>query len=439
LINHVIKSLMLEVANVLPSLSTTDPFTEFIKQHALPINQVKEVDDLGDAINEVFKGKSALLFDAAPTILILETYKSKTRNIEEPVTEAMVRGPRSGFTESLLDNTTLLRQGLMTPELTFIPYEVGTKTKRKLVLAYMEGIANAELVNEAKRRIEQIHIDQVLESGYIEQLIEDNPYSPFPQVQSTERPDRVIAALNEGRVAILLDGTPFALIVPVTFAMLLQSPEDYYERWIPTSLLRLMRYVSAFVSLFLPSIYIAFISFHQGLIPTKLAISIAGTREGVPFPSIIEALIMEISIEVLREAGLRLPRTVGQTVGLVGGLVVGETAVRAGIVSPIMVSVVGLTAISSFAIPQYSAGISLRLLRFVSMFCAAVLGIYGVLLFFLGVCIHLVKLESFGVPYIAPAVPYRLRDWKDFILRFPLRTMKLRPKMMNTQDPVRKS
>ena len=205
-------------------------------------------------------------------------------------------------------------------------------------------------------------------SGYVEQLIEDNYLSPFPQVQSTERPDKVIAALMEGRVAILLDGTPFVLIVPVTFSMMMQSPEDYYERWIPGTLIRLLRFGTAIISLFAPALYISFISFHPGLIPTKLAISIIGGREGVPFPAIIEGLFMEIAIEILREAGLRLPKPIGSAMGIVGGLIIGQSAVSAGIVSPIMVIVVAATAISSFALSHYSTAIPLRILRFVAMF-----------------------------------------------------------------------
>jgi spore germination protein len=220
--------------------------------------------------------------------------------------------------------------------------------------------------------------------------------------------------------------------------MLLQSPEDYYERWIPGTTLRLLRFLAAFVSLFGPALYIAFISYHPGLIPTKLVISIAGTREGVPFPAIIEALIMEISIEILREAGLRLPRPIGPAIGIVGGLVIGEAAVQAGIVSPIMVIVVAITAISSFAIPSYNAGVTLRILRFVVMFSAALFGLYGIILFMLLLCSHLVRLKSFGVPYVSPAVPYRISDWKDFMVRMPLQVMKSRPKMFHTKNPVRK-
>ncbi|WP_232331179.1 spore germination protein [Thermoactinomyces sp. CICC 10521] len=419
-------------------LSGEEELSDFIANHILTIENVKEVRFFKDLLIEIARGNTALFIDGLSVALVLGTQKYQTRSIEEPISEALVRGPRSGFNESLDVNIALLRQGLTTPDLTLIEYTLGRRTRTKLVVAFMKGIADPEIVSEVKQRLNRIDVDEVLESGYVEQLIEDNPFSPFPQIQYTERPDRVIAALLEGRVAILLEGTSFVLMVPTTFPMLLQSPEDYYERWIPTSLLRLMRYLAAYISLLLPSIYISFVSFHQGLIPTKLAISMAQTREGVPFPSFIEALIMEISIEILREAGLRLPKPVGQTVGLVGGLVVGEAAVSAGIISPIMVIVVSLTAISSFAIPNYGAGIALRLLRFLAMFSAALFGLYGVILFFLAITIHLCRLESFGVPYVAPTIPYSLYEWKDFIIRFPLRNMKQRPKMMNTKNPVRK-
>lgn len=348
-----------------------------------------------------------------------------------------MRGPRLGFNESIDENTALLRQHGKNENLVIARISVGKRVKRELLLTYIADIANPSLVREVQARIGRLNLDDILESGYIEQLMEDNFLSPFPQVQSTERVDRVLGALLEGRVALIMDGTPFALIVPVTFNMLLQSPEDYYDRWIPGTLLRILRYFAAFISLFGPSLYISFISFHQGLIPTKLALSIAQSRAGVPFPSLIEVLIMEVSLEILREAGLRLPKPIGQTIGIVGGLVIGEAAVQAGIVSPIMIIVVAITAISSFAIPQYNAGIALRMLRFAAMIFAAIFGLYGLVLFFLAICSHLAKLKSFGTPYLSPAAPYRFRDWKDFLVRGPLRRMNRRPKMLNVQNQIR--
>ncbi|MEN1936827.1 spore germination protein [Paenibacillus sp. 102] len=438
---HIMKSLMFnfyEEYKSVPSYVEGTISKEFIKNRVLTVSGIEEVHSIKGLMSKVLMGSTALLIDGLSDVFILYTKKGKTRNVEEPISEVSVRGPRIGFTEVLCENTALLRLHGENEDLSLIKFQVGTRAKKELVIAYMKEIADSELVEEVKKRIQKIDIDNVPESGYVEQLIEDNYLSPFPQVQSTERPDRVIAALMEGRVAILLDGTPFALIVPVTFSMLMQSPEDYYERWIPGTFIRLLRFGAAIISLFVPALYISFISFHPGLIPTKLAISIIGGREGVPFPAIIEALFMEIAIEILREAGLRLPKPIGSAMGIVGGLIIGEAAVQAGIVSPVMVIVVAATAISSFALSHYSAAIPLRILRFVAMFCAAIFGLYGVILFFLFLCSHVARLKSFGVPYASPAVLYRLSDWKDFVIRMPLQMMKRRPTMMKPKDSIRK-
>lgn len=438
---HIMKSLMTDFSEQYRKEATIEAdrmSLDFIKNKLLPASEVKEIQNMSDLVSKVLTGWAALLLAGESDIMIIGTAKGIKRALEEPSSEALVRGPRVGFTESLSANTAILRGLGETSDLFLTKFQVGRTSKKDLVIAYIEGIANPEIVEEVKNRVQRINIDYVPESGYIEQLIEDNYLSPFPQVQNTERPDRVMGALMEGRVAILLDGTPFALIVPVTLSMLLQSPEDYYERWIPGTLIRLLRFFAAFISLLAPAMYIAFISFHPGLIPTKLVMSIAGSREGVPFPAIIEALIMEISVEILREAGLRLPRPIGPAIGIVGGLVVGEAAVQAGIVSPIMVIVVAITAISSFAIPQYSVGISLRFLRFIAMFSAALLGLYGIILFMLFLGSYLVRLKSFGIPYVSPAAPYRLSDWKDFLVRMPLFMMKNRPKMLQPKNLKRK-
>ncbi|WP_431308857.1 spore germination protein [Halalkalibacter flavus] len=438
---HIMKSLMLDFTEEQEQnhlLSEGKITLEFIKNHILSISQLKEVVNIKDVVSEVLIGSTVLLIDGSPSVLVLGTTKGKTRDIQEPTSEQAVRGPRIGFNENLIDNTALLRRSGKNENLSIVKFQVGKRTNKQLVITYIQDVANPELVEEVKARIKKIDIDNVMDTGYLEQLIEDNYLSPFQQVQNTERPDRVMAALMEGRVAILLDGTPFALIVPVTFSMLLQTPEDYYDRWISGTVIRLLRFFTTLISLLGPALYISFISFNQGMIPTDLAISIAGTREGVPFPSIIEALIMEVAIEILREAGLRLPKPIGSAMGIVGGLIIGEAAVRAGIVSPVMVIVVAVTAISSFTIPQYSAGITLRILRFFAMFSAAVFGLYGVILFVLLLLSHMVKLESFGVPYVSPAAPYRVSDWNDFIVRMPLKKMKRRPKFLQTIDSVRK-
>lgn len=437
---HIMKSLMVnfcEKNNQDPSFVQGAVSKEFIKNQVLTISEVTEAHHVHDLVSKILTGSTALLVDGVQNVLILGTTKGKSRNNEEPSSEPLVRGPRLGFTESLSDNTALLRQHGDNSNLSIIKFQVGERSTKELVIAYIKDLADPALVEEVQERIKKIKIDDVPESGYVEQLIEDNYLSPFTQVQNTERPDRVYSALMEGRVAILLDGTPFALIVPVSLSMMLHTPEDYYDRWLPSFLIRLLRYFAALISLFGPSLYISFVSFHQGMIPTKLALSIMGTREGVPFPAIIEALIMEIAIEILREGGLRLPKPIGPAMGIVGGLVIGEAAVQAGIVSPILVIVVALTAISSFTVPQYSAGITFRMLRFAAMFFAAVFGLYGVVLFFLFLCSHLVRLKSFGVPFITPIVPYRASDWKDFMIRMPLLKMKRLRKAIHKKDSIR--
>ncbi len=412
---------------------------DYLTEQVMTVSEVQAVTEMERFVESVLFGKTGLVVEGMQGAFLIGAAKGKSRSIEDPISEALLRGPRVGFTERLGDNTGLLRLHGQNESLVMTKFEVGNRVKKDLVLAYMRDIADSKLVEEVSSRIQKIEIDDPMESGYIEQLIEDNVLSPFQQVQNTERPDRVIAGLLEGRVAILLDGTPFALILPVTFSMLLQSPEDYYDRWLPGTFIRVLRFLAAMLALLAPALYISFISYHPGLIPTKLALSITETRQGVPFPSIIEALIMEISIEILREAGIRLPKPIGPAMGIVGGLIIGDAAVNAGIVSPFLVIVVAVTAISSFTIPVYSAGITLRILRFTGMFSAAVLGLFGVVLFFLLVCSHLVRLKSFGVPYVSPMTPYNISEWKDFIIRAPLKMMKKRPTMLKPNDSDRRN
>jgi spore germination protein KA/spore germination protein len=268
-------------------------------------------------------------------------------------------------------------------------------------------------------------------------MIEDSTFSPFPQMHNTERPDKVVANLLEGKVAILVDGTPFALIVPAVFAQFYQSPEDYYERYYIVTLIRFVRAISFFLALLLPSMYIAFSAFHPEMIPSRLVFAMSAGRSTVPFPSMVEALIMETAIEILREASARLPRQIGPTIGIVGALVIGESAVQAGLVSPVMVIIVALTTIASFTSPSYSTSISTRVLRFPMILSAGIFGLYGIMLLSLLIMIHLVSLKPFGVPYLSPLSPLNLRGMMDFIIRSPLKYMKTRPSMFHPLDEVR--
>jgi spore germination protein len=414
-----------------------DALLTILYEKVLPSSKAKIVTTLDDVSLAILSGDTALFVNGTDKVLIVGTKGWQNRSIEEPISEGLIRGPRDGFIENLRTNTVLIRRRVRDPNLRFKAYHVGRRSKKHLIVSYIEGIVNPDIVKELNRRLETIDLDDAPESGYIEQWIEDNFLSPFPQLSHTERPDKVVAALNQGKVAILLDGTPFVLVAPMTFGSTLQSPEDYYERWMIGSLIRILRYIAAFIAVFLPSLYIALVTYHPGMIPSKLAFSIAATREGVPFPALIEALVMEATMELLREAGIRLPKPIGQTIGIVGGLVIGEAAVRAGIVSPVMVIIVAVTAIASFSMPSYSTAISFRMLRFAFMLSAAALGLYGVILAYIALNVHIVNLKSLGVPYSSPFAPSFYKDWKDLVIRTPITMLSKRPQYTQTDDKTR--
>lgn len=410
-----------------------------LEKRGVTAGETKTGKSLDELSLFVLSGDTVLLIDGIREFIIIGTRKYPTRSIEQPSSEASVRGPRDSFVESVRTNMALIRRRLRDPNLQFESYIVGRRGKTEVVLAYIKGIASNQLVEEIRHRLKQIDIDEVPETGYIEQLIEDNFLSPFPQIQHTERPDKVVSTIIAGSVAILLDGTPFVLMAPVTFSQMLQAPEDYYERWMIGTLLRSLRYTTAFIAVFLPSLYIALVSYHPGLIPTKLALSIAATREGVPFPAAIEAFLLEATLEILREAGLRLPKAIGPTVSIVGGLVIGQSAVAAGIVSPIMLIIVSLGALASFSIPSYSVAITFRMLRFAFMLAASVLGLYGIIMAYIFLNVHIVRLQSFGTVFSAPFAPYKFRDWKDLVIRLPLSVFKKRPAILPVDDEKRMS
>src|SRR5690625_2425398 len=424
----------IENAQNLPS--EPEALFNFIYNKLISVNDVKKGTTLDDVSLPLLSGQTLIYIDGITTVLIVDTVGGEMRSIEEPVTETLIRGPREGFVENLQTNLSLIRRNIKDPNLRFKTYKTGRRSKKNLVVTFVDGIVDPDLIKEIDRRLQTIDMDIVQESGYIEAWIEDSFLSPFPQILNTERPDKVIGAIMQGKVGILLEGTPFVLIAPVNFSNILQSAEDYYERWTIGSLLRILRYFGAFISIFLPALYISLVSVQPDMLPSMLAFSIAGTREGVPFPPVLEALMMIITMELLQEAGARLPQTIGQTVGIVGGLVIGEAAVQAGIVSPIMVIIVALTAISNFAIPAYSIAISFRIIRFGFLFAAGIFGLYGIILAYIMVNIHFVNLKSFGVPYSTSFAPFFKRDFHDVIVRSPIHQIKDRPEYLQPQDTV---
>lgn len=405
-----------------------------IYREIISVSAIEKAKTLDDISNALLYGSTIFYLDGIDQVLIMDTKGWESRAIEEPPSESVIRGPRAGFVESVRTNMMLIRRAIQDPNLHFLTRHVGRRAKRVLVVGYLDGVVNPDIVKEVNRRLASIDMDDAPESGYIEQWIEDSFMSPFPQLINTERPDTAAAAIVQGKVIIILDGTPFVLLAPSTLGNAFQSPEDYYERWTIGTALRALRYLAAFIAMFVPALYIALVSFQQGMIPSKLAFSIAATRDGVPFSPFIEAMLMAITMELLREAGARLPKAIGQTVGIVGGLVIGDAAVQAGIVSPVMVVVVALTAIASFTMPAYSVAISFRLVRFGFMFAAAALGLYGVILFYIMINIHIVNLKSIGVPYSTPFAPTFLKDWFDLVFRAPIPWLTKRPGYLQTND-----
>lgn len=405
----------------------------------IAVSSIKQVKTVADIIEEISGGNPVLLVERERQGLSFGLSRWEKRAIEEPTAESVLRGPREGFIETLQSNTALLRRKVRSPNLKIKSMNIGAYSRTKIAIVYIEGIAAPALVEEVMNRLRRIEVDGVLESSYIEELIEDNPVSPFPQLLSTERPDVASAYLLEGHVVVLVDGTSSALIAPITFFSLLQSPEDYYERYVLGTAIRWLRYLFFAISLLGPSFYIAVITFHQEMIPTALLLTMASSREQIPFPAFVEAMLMETMFEALREAGARLPKQIGTAVSIVGALVIGQAAISAGIVSAPMVMVVAITGISSFMAPRFTVGISIRLLRFPMMYLAAILGLLGLILGVIVILNHLLTLRSFGVPYLSPLAPLKRRELKDVLWRAPHWKMNTRPHLTGESNPYRQA
>lgn len=401
--------------------------TEDVFKSLSQSKQLRLMNSVEESLTGLCKGETVVLLDGCPQPMMAALHKWEKRSIEEPAAEPTIRGARDGFTESIQTNMTLIRRRLATADLKVEALQIGRVSKTDITLVYLESIIMPGLKEEARQRISRIDIDSILESGCLEELICDNAFSMFPQLINTERPDRVVTALLEGRLAIVVDNTPFVLIAPSTFTDTLHATEDDYQNYFFASFARLLRFFLTLCALLLPSVYISLITFHQEMMPSDLLLGIAASREAVPFPALVEALLMEITFEGLREAGIRLPKPVGQAVSIVGALVIGQAAVQAGIVSATLVIIVAFTGIASFIFPIYSQGMAFRLLRFPMMLLAAVLGLYGIFLGLLILLIHLMKLRSFGVPYFSPIMPFHTEGIGISVLRLPKWAMKDRP------------
>ncbi|MEO2203377.1 spore germination protein [Paenibacillus pabuli] len=410
------------VIRPLHETSSDDISLAFLKDSVLDVGEASFTDNFQDALDQILSGGLLLLIDGMNDGLVISLPGWEERSITESKTQPVIRGPQESFTENLRTNTTMVRRRVKDTRVRLTSVKVGEKTKTDISVMYMDGVADEELVLNVVSRLKNMNVDRVLEGQYLEEcLVEKKQFTIFPIFYNSDRPDSIAAGVMEGKIAIFVDGTPFVILAPAVFVDFIQSAEDYYQSYIYSSIIRILRYISMVICMLAPAIYVALTTFHQDMIPTVLLLSLSAQREGVPFPAFVEAMIMEIIFEILREAGLRMPRTVGQAVSIVGSIVIGQAAVEANIVSPVMVIVVAITAISSFVIPSYTMAIPIRILRFVFIGMAAMFGVYGLTVGILILLVHLNGLHSFGVPYMSPIANYQSSKQRDAILRFPFR------------------
>lgn len=399
--------------------------------------ETNETRNLDQAVQWIAEGRTLLFIAGSDRAIAINVTGGPHRAVEESKSERIIRGPREGFVESLQVNTTLIRRRIRDPRLRMTMLTVGEITHTRVVVAHIATVCKQSLVDEVLHRLRRIRIDGILDSGQVAEFIEDTPWTLFPLIRSTERPDVVVGCLLEGRCAIIVDGSPYALVVPGSFVDLVQSAEDYYERFPAAFLIRIVRLLFALVALFGPSLYVAMTTFHREMIPTNLLFSIMASREGVPFPAVLEALIMELGFEIIREAGVRMPTQLGQSVSIVGALILGESAIQAGIVSAPMIITVAVTGLASLMLPDVTTSLALRVLRFPMLLLAGTFGAYGLTLGGAALLTHLLSLRSFGVPYMAPFGPFLPSDFDDTLVRMPTWALVRRPASIEQTDTRR--
>lgn len=376
-------------------------------------SQTKSLSNLEEICQEALKGWAVLLIDGQAEACLLGVAQWEHRGPSEPETEAVLRGGREGFCEVLKTNLALVRRRLINRHLAVVYHYLGTESPAQVAVLYLKHKAPPHLIREIEEKMGKANLRGVWDSGMLENWLEYNPWSPFPQVLATERPDRVAAALAEGRGVLLVDGSPFAIIIPGLFTDFLYSAEDYYLKPLMATAIRWIRQLSFLIALSLPALYIALTTYHQEMVPTTLMLSIAAARSGVPMPAFAEAFLMEVSIELIREASIRLPGPMGSTLGIVGALVIGQSAVQAGLVGPILTVVVAITTLATFAIPNHSLVMTLRLLRFGVMAAAAVMGGFGLALALGLILAHILHLSVYGIAYSQGLFPPGWQAWDD--------------------------
>ncbi|WP_052339806.1 spore germination protein [Gorillibacterium massiliense] len=415
-----------------------EPDVQKILDKWIAATQAKLTDNYADFLIGILSGDTGMLVDGDDRAIMIELRGPATRSVSQPTSEQNIRGSQEAFIENIRTNTALLRRRIKTPMLKMYPLQLGRHSHTNVVISYVEGITDPQLVKEVIRKVEEIDIDLLQETGQIEEFIQTSTISPFPQALISERPDSVASALMNGKIAIFVDGTPLALIVPAVFIDFLVTIEDQYERFQLATFLRWLRFIFLVLALLTPAIFVAITTYHPEMLPTSLLLSFAGAREKIPFPAVIEVILMEIIFEALREAGIRMPKQIGSALSILGALVIGQSAVTAGIVSAPVVIVVSITGIASFTMPQFSGVIVVRLLRFPLIILASMLGMYGVILGVMIIIGHVAKLRSFGVPYLSPITP-ATPDLVNVMMRPPHWASNQRPSYLHPQDAQRKS
>ena len=401
--------------------------------------EVMRIDTIEAAVQKVLEGWTVFFVKKSNAALAVNTYLPPHRAIDRSETEGIILGAQESFTEVALINLSILRRRLKSAALKVKQYRVGRYTQKMVLVLYIDDLAQQEYIDTMIERVKQADIDGIFDSGDLVHLLDDNPLSPFPQFHMTERPERITSHLLDGKVVIMVDGSPFVLSGPASFIEFFQTSEDYTNRWVSATVIRTLRLVGVLISTTLSALYVAVVTYHYQLIPTDMLVTLTQSRSRVPFPPLYETLLMEVTIELLREAGARLPTKVGQTIGIVGGIVIGQAAVTAGLTSNILIISVALSTIASFITPSYIMSSALRALRFPLILFAGWWGLYGLYIGFLMLAIHFLRLSSIGAPYLTPFSPLRLTDLKDTFLRAPLFFMKYRPTNTRPRETQRQS
>ncbi len=432
----ILKPMMYEAGHKMKTDDTGVPDIDSLSREFLSVADVKKHATVDEVLGDLLSGNTIVLLDKAKEALSIGLRKWEKRGVDEPQTESVVHGPREGFTETLRVNTSMLRRKIKNPNLRLEAMKIGEQTQTDICIAYIEGIVRPGLIDDLKGRLEAICTDSVLDSGYIEAYIEDAPYSIFPTVGNSERPDTVAGRLLEGRAAIIVDGSPFVLTVPMVYIESFQSSEDYYIRPYYASALRIIRVICFLITILAPALYVSLTTFHQELIPTQLLFTMTAGLSGVPFPALVETLIMVLMFDILKEAGVRLPKPIGSAVSIVGALVIGQSAVSAGIIGPFMIIVVSVTAIANFVVPSQSD--SIAIMRYLFLILGGFLGGFGIMMGLLSMLLYLVSLKSFGMYYMSPIAPFNKQGMKDCFARMPLWQMIKRPFTPGSANDIRR-